>query len=155
MAGLRVCAALRMRGVFVCGARGQAGPRHLCGGVTTAGCARRRCDLHRRWRRQRAQGRGTRWIAYRAGNVVRVSRRPRRYSGSHDSRRGEGARPPMTFARRVFLGAAIYGLIVLLPQYFLEEKTGRDFPPPITHVEYYYGFIGVAVAWQIVFLIIS
>jgi hypothetical protein len=61
----------------------------------------------------------------------------------------------MTFARRVFLGAAIYGLIVLLPQYFLEEKTGRDFPPPITHVEYYYGFIGVAVAWQIVFLIIS
>ena len=61
----------------------------------------------------------------------------------------------MTFARRVFLGAAIYGLIVLLPQYFLEQKTGRDFPPAITHPEYYYGFIGVAVAWQIVFLIIS
>lgn len=61
----------------------------------------------------------------------------------------------MTFARRVFLGAAIYGLIALLPQYFLEEKTGRDFPPAITHPEYYYGFIGVAVAWQLVFLIIS
>ncbi len=61
----------------------------------------------------------------------------------------------MTFARRVFVGAAIYGLIVLVPQYFLEEKTGRDFPPAITHPEYYYGFIGVAVAWQIVFLIIS
>lgn len=61
----------------------------------------------------------------------------------------------MTFAKRVYLGAAIYGLIVLLPQYFLEQKTGRDFPPAITHPEYYYGFIGVAIAWQIVFLIIS
>lgn len=61
----------------------------------------------------------------------------------------------MTFAKRVFLGAAIYGLVVLLPQYFLEDKTGRDFPPAITHPEYYYGFVGVAVAWQIVFVLIS
>ena len=61
----------------------------------------------------------------------------------------------MRFARRLFLIAGIYGLIVLLPQYFLEARTGRDFPPPITHPEYYYGFIGVAVAWQVLFLIIS
>lgn len=61
----------------------------------------------------------------------------------------------MIFAKRIFLGAAIYGFIVLLPQYFLEEKTGRDFPPAITHPEYFYGFIGIAVAWQIVFLVIS
>ena len=61
----------------------------------------------------------------------------------------------MIFARRVFLISAIYGFIVLLPQYFLEEKTGRDFPPAITHPEYFYGFIGIAVAWQMVFLIIS
>jgi hypothetical protein len=61
----------------------------------------------------------------------------------------------MNFARRVFLIAGIYGLIVLLPQYFLEEKNGRDFPPAITHPEYYYGFVGVAVAWQIAFLILS
>ena len=46
----------------------------------------------------------------------------------------------MTFARRLFLIAGIYGLIVLLPLYFLEEKTGRDYPPPITHPEHYYGF---------------
>ena len=59
------------------------------------------------------------------------------------------------FAKRVFLIAAIYGLIVLVPQYFLEDKTGRDFPPPITHPEYFYGFVGVALAWQIVFLVIS
>ena len=61
----------------------------------------------------------------------------------------------MKFARRVFLVAGIYGLAVLLPQYFLEEKNGRDFPPPITHPEYYYGFIGVALAWQILFLVLA
>ena len=61
----------------------------------------------------------------------------------------------MKIASRVFLIAGIYGLIVLLPLYFLEEKTGRDYPPPITHPEYYYGFIGVTIAWQILLLIIS
>jgi hypothetical protein len=61
----------------------------------------------------------------------------------------------MKFAQRLFLAAGIYGLAVLLPQYFLEGKTGRDFPPPITHPEYYYGFLGVAVAWQVLFLLIS
>lgn len=61
----------------------------------------------------------------------------------------------MRFAKLVFRVAAIYGLIALLPQYFLEAKTGRDFPPAITHPEFYYGFIGLAVVFQIVFLIIS
>jgi hypothetical protein len=61
----------------------------------------------------------------------------------------------MKFARRVFLLAGIYGLIVVLPLYFLEEKTGRDYPPPITHPEYYYGFVGVTAAWQLLYLMIS
>ena len=61
----------------------------------------------------------------------------------------------MTFARRVFRGAAIYGLIALLPMYFLEAEQGRQFPPPITHPEFYYGFVGVAVAWQLAFLVIA
>lgn len=59
------------------------------------------------------------------------------------------------FARRVFLFAGIYGLLVLLPQYFAAARIGRDAPPPITHVEYFYGFIGVAVAWQLCFLAIA
>lgn len=59
------------------------------------------------------------------------------------------------FARRIFLIAGIYGLIVLTPMYFLESRTGRDSPPAITHPEYYYGFIGVALAWQVVFILIS
>lgn len=61
----------------------------------------------------------------------------------------------MKFAKIVFLVAGIYGLIVLLPLYFLEQRTGQDFPPPITHPEYYYGFIGVGLAWQVLFLILS
>ena len=61
----------------------------------------------------------------------------------------------MKFAKYTFLIAAVYGVLALLPQYFMEEKNGRDFPPAITHPEYYYGFIGVALAWQIVFLIIA
>lgn len=61
----------------------------------------------------------------------------------------------MKFAGWTYLIAGIYGLIVLIPQYFLEEKNGRDYPPAINHPEYYYGFIGVAIAWQIAFLIIS
>jgi hypothetical protein len=61
----------------------------------------------------------------------------------------------MKFAQRLFLVAGIYGLAVLLPQYFLEGKNGRDFPPQINHPEYYYGFVGVAVAWQVLFLLMS
>ena len=59
------------------------------------------------------------------------------------------------FARRVYTVAGIYGLIVMLPQYFLEERIGRDTPPPITHPEHFYGFIGVVVVWQIAFLVIA
>lgn len=61
----------------------------------------------------------------------------------------------MTFARRVFRFAGVYGLIVLLPQYFLEARIGQDAPPPITHPEFFFGFLGVAVAWQVAFLIIA
>lgn len=61
----------------------------------------------------------------------------------------------MKFAKYLFLFAGISGLIMLVPQYFLEEKTGRDFPPAITHPEHFYGFIGVAITCQVMFLIIS
>jgi hypothetical protein len=61
----------------------------------------------------------------------------------------------MVFARRVFLTAGIYGLIVIAPQLFLEGKTSRDYPPAITHPEFYYGFVGTALAWQVVFLMIG
>jgi uncharacterized membrane protein YuzA (DUF378 family) len=61
----------------------------------------------------------------------------------------------MRFARILYVVAGVYGLLALLPQYFLEGKNGRDYPPPINHPEYYYGFIGVAAAWQVLFLILA
>jgi hypothetical protein len=61
----------------------------------------------------------------------------------------------MTFARRLFLIAGIYGLLVLVPQFFLEDRLGRDYPPAVTHPEHFYGFLGVAVAWQVAFLVIA
>src|SRR4051794_880653 len=64
-------------------------------------------------------------------------------------------RDEMVFAGRVFLIAGIYGLIVLLPMYLLESRIGRDQPPAITHPEFFYGFVGVGVSWQVAFLVIS
>jgi len=61
----------------------------------------------------------------------------------------------MKFAKLSFLIAGIYGLLMLVPLYFIEEQTGRAYPPPITHPEYYYGFTGVAVAWQLAFIVMS
>jgi len=61
----------------------------------------------------------------------------------------------MRFARAVFLVAGTYGLLVIAPMYFLETRIGRDLPPAITHPEYFYGFLGVTIAWQIVFLVLA
>jgi hypothetical protein len=61
----------------------------------------------------------------------------------------------MRFARTVFRWAGVYGVVVLLPLYFLEERIGRDLPPAITHPENYYGFLTVTVAWQVMYLMIS
>ena len=58
-------------------------------------------------------------------------------------------------ASLIFRIAGIYGILVLAPQYFLEGRVGRDFPPPITHPEDFYGFIGTALVWQLVFLVIA
>lgn len=61
----------------------------------------------------------------------------------------------MRFAKIVFLIAAIQGFLILTPLYFMEGTIGRQTPPPITHPEDYYGFIGVALAWQFLFLVLS
>ncbi|MGD9588785.1 MAG: hypothetical protein AB7Q37_03100 [Pyrinomonadaceae bacterium] len=61
----------------------------------------------------------------------------------------------MKFTRYTFLIAGVYGLLVLVPQYFLESQIGADNPPGITHPEFFYGFIGVAAAFQLVFILIG
>lgn len=61
----------------------------------------------------------------------------------------------MQSASRIFRWAGIYGLIVIAPMYFLEARIGQDYPPAITHPEYFYGFVGVTLTWQIVFLVMA
>lgn len=57
-----------------------------------------------------------------------------------------------TFASRVFLWAGIYGILVLAPQYLIELGVGPANALPIQRPEHFYGFIGVALAWQLAFL---
>jgi hypothetical protein len=38
---------------------------------------------------------------------------------------------------------------------FARAVFGIDYPPPITHPEHFYGFVGLALVWQLVFLIIA
>lgn len=61
----------------------------------------------------------------------------------------------VTVATWVFRLSGIYGLVVMLPQYFMESQVGLDSPPAITHPEFFYGFVGVVIAFQIVFLVIA
>ncbi len=61
----------------------------------------------------------------------------------------------MRFARLVFWIAGVYGIVMVAPLYVLEARVGHDYAPPVTHPEFYYGFAGVTLAWQLVFLIIG
>jgi hypothetical protein len=61
----------------------------------------------------------------------------------------------MKFAKVVFWAAGIWGVLVLTPLYFVFDLIGRQDPPPITHPAFYYGFVGVALAWQIAFSVIA
>jgi hypothetical protein len=61
----------------------------------------------------------------------------------------------MNFAKWVYRIAGWYGIVVLVPQFFMEERIGREYPPPITHPEFFYGMLGAALAWQLGFLVIS
>jgi hypothetical protein len=61
----------------------------------------------------------------------------------------------MKFAKWVFAIAAVHGFLLITPLYFAEYEIGRHDPPAVTHPEYFYGFIGVTLAWQVVFLMIA
>ena len=59
----------------------------------------------------------------------------------------------MRFARWVFLLAGASGVLMIAPLYFEGLLFHED--PPITRREYYYGFAGVTLAWQVMFLLIA
>jgi hypothetical protein len=60
----------------------------------------------------------------------------------------------MRFAKWVFLAAGIYGFVVLTPLYFLEGQIAVQ-QGPVTHPEYFYGFVGCALAFQLLFLLVA
>ena len=61
----------------------------------------------------------------------------------------------MKFAKIVFITAGVWGIVVLTPLYFLFDITGRPYSPPTDYPQFFYGFLSVAMAWQIAFLLIG
>jgi hypothetical protein len=61
----------------------------------------------------------------------------------------------MKFARFTFIGAGVWGIIVLVPLFWLFDVTGRPYGPPADYPHFFYGFLSVAMAWQIAFLVIG
>ena len=61
----------------------------------------------------------------------------------------------MKFASWVFRIAGTYGIISIVPFYFMEQAINRQDPPPITHPMFFYGFVGVTLAWQLLFFLIA
>ena len=61
----------------------------------------------------------------------------------------------MRFARSVFIVAGVWGIAVLTPLFFLVDVTGRPYPAPTDYPHFYYGFLAVALAWQVAFLVIG
>jgi len=59
------------------------------------------------------------------------------------------------FARLVFFVAGAWGLLVLTPLYFLFDAIGRQHASSITYPQFFYGFVSVAMAWQVAFLVIA
>ena len=61
----------------------------------------------------------------------------------------------MRFAKVVFIAAGVWGIVVLTPLYFLIDISGRQYAAPTTYPQFVYGFLSVAMAWQIAFLMIG
>jgi hypothetical protein len=61
----------------------------------------------------------------------------------------------MRFAKIVFWVAGIWGFLVLTPLYFMFDLISRNDPPPITHPGFFYGFVGLGLAWQVAFIVIA
>lgn len=53
------------------------------------------------------------------------------------------------YARRVFCGAAVWGVLVVTPLYFAESILAHLGRPPVTHPEFLYGFVGGTLVAQL------
>ena len=57
----------------------------------------------------------------------------------------------MRFARWVFRIAGIYGIMVMVPMLFMERQIARG----VAHPVFFYAWISVNLAWQILFLVLA
>ncbi len=60
----------------------------------------------------------------------------------------------MRFGKWVFGLAGASGLLMVAPLY-LEDRFFQEYPPAINRPEFYYGFAGLCLAWQVLFLVIG
>ena len=60
----------------------------------------------------------------------------------------------MQFAKWTFRIAGIYGVLLIAPMYFLEPVFNAQ-GQPLTHPEHFYGFVGITLAFQVLFLAMS
>jgi hypothetical protein len=51
--------------------------------------------------------------------------------------------------------AAIWGVLIIAPLYFMFDLISRKDPPQITHPTFFYGFVVLALAWQVAFFFIA
>jgi hypothetical protein len=56
----------------------------------------------------------------------------------------------MKLAKWVFRIAGVYGIVMLVPAYFMEAQFTDS-----VHPEFYYGFLGVGLAFQVLFLMLA
>jgi hypothetical protein len=61
----------------------------------------------------------------------------------------------MKFAKVVFTLAGVWGIVVLTPLFFLVDVSGRQYLPPASYPHFFYGFLSLAMAWQVAFLLIG
>ena len=61
----------------------------------------------------------------------------------------------MKFSRFVFIAAGVWGVVVLAPLFFLVDISGRQYPAPGSYPQFFYGFLAVALAWQVAFFVIA
>lgn len=61
----------------------------------------------------------------------------------------------MVFAKRVFTWAAIFGFAMVAPLFAAEALVARIQHHPVADPHWYYGFAGVALGFQVIYLMIG
>lgn len=61
----------------------------------------------------------------------------------------------MRAARWIFAIAAIWGIAIVAPLYFLEAWIGANMPPAIARPELFYGFVGAVLVYQLLYALIA